>query len=762
MIKRSRKRWVILALAGLLALPAAGPAWEAEAAPSGTGRGSYVKSGTYHIDQFGEYDIQADVTVENSKITEVEITGSNFGGTYAEVNKGKLQTAIDGIADKFPGLSDDDGEGIRSLDAVTGATYSSNGIKEAVADALGLELAEDSAGGVPAETPEPGIYEVTVAVRSDVVDHSLVQTETAEALLTVEENGQMTLSYTMVSGTEQEPMYILGFNGYYQGNDPANPLSMEGVTYQTEERGDYTVVTDVTFPLTGLDRYYYNNTRIYVPAMSNLNGEINGIHFENGQFSVKTIVTVYWDTLAEHGAGEEGRQSMEITAHIAEQMSEPSGMVQIPSSISMGKLKTEGDNVQPYEICISADDQNQRITVRAPEGGQLYSGREELPFANDFGTQTAGDPGTAKAASGEAEVVLNGNITIRGADVAAAAPGNYTGTTTFTITYDGKTEDPDSGKEPDDQKDPDSGEDPDDQKDPGKTELDIHNLEDGVYAVTGKMVKADQSTLSMADNAINHTIKLTVKDGLYSLTLDMKGMDISGKQGYLGRLQYFLTGYTKDRYGYPQGELGDAEVESYQTDENGDRIRDDYGTDYPDLVSFELIPEAREDGFVPLQVYVPVMDSISQGLGDQSVYLALDWATLKAADEDDPAFTDDEEPGNTDDGSSEGPLNSGGGLTGGSNLGGNSLGGSSLGGSSLGSGLGGSSLGSGSLGGSSLGGNGLKSASGVRTDDSSANPGIWIPVLAAGCICLGAGMVKAVRSGRRWKQHERKQRQEKA
>lgn len=54
--------------------------------------------------QFGEYDVHAAVTVEEGKIADVEITGDNFGGTYADVNKGKLQSAIDGIADRFLGL----------------------------------------------------------------------------------------------------------------------------------------------------------------------------------------------------------------------------------------------------------------------------------------------------------------------------------------------------------------------------------------------------------------------------------------------------------------------------------------------------------------------------------------------------------------------------------------------------------------------------------------------------------------------------------
>ena len=48
-------------------------------------------------------------------------------------------------------------------------------------------------------------------------------------------------------------------------------------------------------------------------------------------------------------------------------------------------------------------------------------------------------------------------------------------------------------------------------------------------------------------------------------------------------------------------------IDSYQTDENGNRVEDSFGTDYPDYVTFELIPEALEDGYVPLQVFVPII-----------------------------------------------------------------------------------------------------------------------------------------------------------
>ena len=216
--------------------------------------------------------------------------------------------------------------------------------------------------------------------------------------------------------------------------------------------------------------------------------------------------------------------------------------------------------------------------------------------------------------------------------------------------------------------------------------------------------------------------------------MNFRGLTIGTQLGYLSQLQYFATGYTLDQYGNPQGDLRAVTVDSYQQNEDGSRVSDQYGTDYPDEVTFELIPEALEDGYVPLQVFVPIMDAIASGTGTQPVFLALDWDTLQATTDDDPAFddegqTDDEET----DGSGEGLL------TGGSGLGTSTLpGGSSLGGSSLG----GSSLGGSSLGGSSLGGSSLSAA---RTGDETGTAlAGWAALLAV----AAAAVVLALRQRR--------------
>ena len=283
--------------------------------------------------------------------------------------------------------------------------------------------------------------------------------------------------------------------------------------------------------------------------------------------------------------------------------------------------------------------------------------------------------------------------------------------------------------------------------------LDIKNLADGVYSITGNMVKIDKTTASMSDAAINHTIKLTVKNGKYYITLNFNGLTISQKLGYLSQLKYFTTGYTPDKYGNPQGTLADVTVDSYQKNSDGSLVSDQYGTNYPDEVTFELIPEALDDGYVPLQVFVPIMDAISSGTGTQPVFLKLDWSSLKATTADDPDFDKNDNNGNNNNNNSNGNNNSsslGNGSLGNNTLGSSSLGSSKLGSSSLGSGSslksGTSSLGSGSSlksGTSSLGsGSSLKSASNVKTGDVVQNNTLWAAILLLGGVALLAGIME--------------------
>lgn len=120
-------------------------------------------------------------------------------------------------------------------------------------------------------------------------------------------------------------------------------------------------------------------------------------------------------------------KDMQITADVQEVVSEPTYTVTVPGSVELGTLSTEEDNSSPYTVDVAASNLNGTLSVSAPETGNLTSGDNTLAFANSFGTQNV----TADTEDGK----LSGAISVSASDVAAAAAGNYTGTTTFSITY---------------------------------------------------------------------------------------------------------------------------------------------------------------------------------------------------------------------------------------------------------------------------------------------------------------------------------------
>lgn len=159
--------------------------------------------------------------------------------------------------------------------------------------------------------------------------------------------------------------------------------------------------------------------------------------------------------------------------------------------------------------------------------------------------------------------------------------------------------------------------------------LNIKKLTDGTYTITGNMLKTDKKSSSMSDKAINHNVLLRVKNGKYTLILDFSGLTVGSAKGYLGRLKYFKAGYKVTKNGVPQGKTAAAKIVSFQK-KNGKKLTDTYGTNYPKKVSFPMIKEAKNNGYVPMQVFVPIMDAISKGSGTQPVYLKLDLNSIVA------------------------------------------------------------------------------------------------------------------------------------
>lgn len=161
------------------------------------------------------------------------------------------------------------------------------------------------------------------------------------------------------------------------------------------------------------------------------------------------------------------------------------------------------------------------------------------------------------------------------------------------------------------------------------SEYDKDNLADGKYELYAEMIKTDRASYSMSNNGINHTVQLEVINGEYYLTVQFKGLAIYNQFGYLMNLYYYDQGYTYNDFGAPKGDVTPAEVLS--TYDVVDQYNDAEHL-YPQLLKFPLVDKAGGE-YVPLQVFVPIMEAIADGTGTQSVLMQLDWSTLKKVDD---------------------------------------------------------------------------------------------------------------------------------
>lgn len=154
--------------------------------------------------------------------------------------------------------------------------------------------------------------------------------------------------------------------------------------------------------------------------------------------------------------------------------------------------------------------------------------------------------------------------------------------------------------------------------------LDPANLKNGTYQVKIEMDRAGKpGTVSMANQAVESQADLVVKDGQYYLHVEFKGMAVAGMTGYLRSLSY-----------WNQTQYQEAQVlEHYEDVKDSYNDTDQDGTAewrYPKKQQIPLLNKNTGDaeGCVKCMVNVPIMDQM--GVGNQEVYLNIDWNTLTA------------------------------------------------------------------------------------------------------------------------------------
>ena len=161
-------------------------------------------------------------------------------------------------------------------------------------------------------------------------------------------------------------------------------------------------------------------------------------------------------------------------------------------------------------------------------------------------------------------------------------------------------------------------------------------IADGTYTINGVLRHAVQDQDSMGNTAISKPMTLQVSGGNCQLVLDLVPLTIRlGKKdfnGYLAEMLYYpdVDGRVPTESDAASGaeilEQYDGVYDSYNDPENGldENVK---GMIYPKKIA---IPVTEGDGEIWTQVYVPVMEAVSAGSGEQYARLQLDWSSLTA------------------------------------------------------------------------------------------------------------------------------------
>lgn len=159
----------------------------------------------------------------------------------------------------------------------------------------------------------------------------------------------------------------------------------------------------------------YINTEAYVAVVMNSN--------------VKFRMKLSNLTLVNSGGGDDptpSTEKKEVTIKASVAASQVTYNVVIPESISLGELSRSQDNHKEYAVSVTMSEGTGggHVKVSAEASGELLSGSEKIPFANDFGSKEFTESKTE-----------NATLTVLGADVKNKKPGDYRGTTSFNIEY---------------------------------------------------------------------------------------------------------------------------------------------------------------------------------------------------------------------------------------------------------------------------------------------------------------------------------------
>lgn len=165
-------------------------------------------------------------------------------------------------------------------------------------------------------------------------------------------------------------------------------------------------------------------------------------------------------------------------------------------------------------------------------------------------------------------------------------------------------------------------------------------LQDGTYQLPVSLWKAASDGASVGNGAVDGPGRLVVEDGMGTLYITLQKMENVGAEGYLAELNLMENIQFNDN-GYPEkyDKVPSTVVSTFEG--VYDTYNDpDKGTDtkwkgklYPREISIPVDIQSQQE-YLWGHVYVPVMNALSAGMGDQELRIKLGWSELKAEEGD--------------------------------------------------------------------------------------------------------------------------------
>lgn len=238
--------------------------------------GTYTGSAACSGEQFKEYSVTANVTIKNGKISAVEISSTAKGTNLKQfMSRDEIKNLPSLIVSK---------NGTSGVDAVSGATYSSHAIFNAVNDALSKAKKNSSSTEKKEETTTEKKEETTTEKKEETTTEKKEETTTEKKEETTTEKKEETTTEKKEETTENPDEGKNYKNGTYKVSvtcEPDEDEDFDPYTISmdiTIKKDKITEISNITANTNSTNKAYTNDAKKGMVSKITANGNADGVN----------------------------------------------------------------------------------------------------------------------------------------------------------------------------------------------------------------------------------------------------------------------------------------------------------------------------------------------------------------------------------------------------------------------------------------------------------------------------------------------------